>query len=229
MGTASTTKFLYNNSGTITEQAALTTSAGAGDANKLVALNASGVLDSTIINSKNTSAGASDAGKVPLLNASGILDSTIVNSKVNSSGASDSGKLVALDGSGKIDSTMMPTGIGADTQVITASEALAAGDFVNVWNSSGAKVRKADATVAGKEAHGFVLSSVSNGASATVYFEGTNTSVTGQTPGVVYLSTTAGLAVSSAPTGSGNAVQRIGFATSATSINFQSNNPVILA
>lgn len=200
MGTASSKKFIKNSSGTLTEEAALTTSAGAGDADR-----------------------------VPALNASGVLDSSIVNSVTTSAGAGSSGQVVALDGSGKIDVTMMPTGIGADTANITASEALSAGDFVNIWNSSGAKVRKADATTAGKEAHGFVLSSVSNGASATVYFEGSNTGVTSQTPGAVFLSTTAGLATSTAPSSSGNVVQRIGFATSATSINFQSQAPVVLA
>ena len=199
MGTASTTKYIKNNSGALTEEAALTTSAGAGDAQK-----------------------------IPALNASGVLDLTITNGKTTSAGAGDSGKLVALDGSGRIDSTMMPVGIGADTATITTSEALSAGDFVNVWDSTGAKVRKADATVSGKEAHGFVLSAYGSSASATVYFEGTNTGVTGQTPGPVFLSTTAGTATSTAPSGSGNVVQRIGFATSATSINFQSMTPIVL-
>lgn len=200
MGTASTKKIIKNNAGTLTEEAALLTSAGASDANAIPALNASGVLDITILNGKTTSAGAGDAGKTPI-----------------------------LDSSGRLDQSMMPVGIGADTASITASEALSAGDYVNIWNSSGAKVRKADATVAGKEAHGFVLSAVSNGAAATVYFEGTNTAVTGQTPGTVFLSTTAGLGQSSAPTGSGNAAQVIGFATAATNVNFQSNRPIILA
>lgn len=199
MGTASTTKYIKNNSGALTEEAALTTSAGAGDAQK-----------------------------IPALNASGVLDLTITNGKTTSAGAGDSGKLVALDGSGRIDSTMMPVGIGADTATITTSEALSAGDFVNVWNSTGAKVRKADATVSGKEAHGFVLTGAGSGASATVYFEGTNTAVTGQTPGPVFLSTTAGIATSTAPSGSGNVVQRIGFAVSATAINFQSQPPIVL-
>ena len=142
MGTASTTKYIKNNSGALTEEAALTTSAGAGDAQK-----------------------------IPALNASGVLDLTITNGKTTSAGAGDSGKLVALDGSGRIDSTMMPVGIGADTATITTSEALSAGDFVNVWDSTGAKVRKADATVSGKEAHGFVLSAYGSSASATVYLK----------------------------------------------------------
>jgi hypothetical protein len=73
----------------------------------------------------------------------------------------------------------MPTGIGADTASITASEALAAGDLVNIYDSTGAKCRKADASTSGKEAHGFVLAAVESAASATVYFEGSNTQVTG--------------------------------------------------
>lgn len=159
-------------------------------------------------------------------NAGTITEKTAT---VTSAGAGDAGKIVGLDASGRIDTSAMPVGIGADTATITASEALAAGDLVNVWNSSGAKVRKADATTAGKEAHGFVLASVSSGATATVYFEGTNTSVSGLTPGVQYLGTTAGGSVGTAPSGSGNAVQRVGFATSATSLNFQSQPPVVLA
>lgn len=229
MGTLSTKKFIKNNSGVLTEEAALTTSAGAGDADKLPALNASGVLDSTIVNSVAASAGAGDAGKLAALNGSGVLAASIVNSVASSAGAGDSGKLAALDGSGRLDATMMPVGVGADVATITASEDLAAGDFVNIWDNSGAKARKADATTTGKFAHGFVLSSVTSGNPATVYFEGSNTGVTGQTPGPVFLSTTAGIATSTAPSSSGNVVQRIGVATAAASINFESNVPLVLA
>jgi hypothetical protein len=90
-------------------------------------------------------------------------------------------------------------------------------------------VRKADASSSGKEAHGFVLAAVSNAASATVYFEGTNTQVTGLSPGVQYLSTTPGTVSSSSPTGAGVVSQRVGFATAATALNFQSNNPIVQA
>ena len=146
-----------------------------------------------------------------------------------SAGAGNAGDLVSLDDSGRIDNSMMPVGIGADTSTISASETLAAGDWVNVWNSSGAKVRKADATTAGKEAHGFVLSAVTSGNPATVYFEGTNTQVTGQTPGPVYLQTTAGTGGATIPSASGNVVQSIGVAVSATAVNFERSAPVTLA
>ncbi|MFG0641419.1 hypothetical protein [Delftia sp. WSY_22] len=146
-----------------------------------------------------------------------------------SAGAANAGDIVALDDSGRIDNSMMPVGIGADTAVIAASEALAAGDWVNVWNSTGAKVRKADATTSGKEAHGFVLAAVTSGANATVYFEGTNTQVTAQTPGPVFLQTTAGTGGATAPSASGNVVQRLGVAVSTTAVNFDGGVPVVLA
>lgn len=146
-----------------------------------------------------------------------------------SAGAGDAGKIPALDAAGKLDTTMMPTGVAADVATVTTSEALAAGDLVNIWNSSGAKVRKADASTSGKEAHGYVIAGVGSGAAATVYFEGTNAQVTGLTPGVQFLSTTPGLATNTAPSGSGNVVQRVGFATAAAALNFQSNVPVVLA
>lgn len=200
MGTTSTKKFIKNNAGNLAEEAALTTSAGAADADKIPALNASGVLDASITNAKDTSAGAADAGK-----------------------------LAMLDANGRLDSTMMPVGIGADTASIQASEALAAGDLVNIHDSSGARVRKADAA-SGKQVHGFVLAAAASGAMATVYFEGTNNQVTGMTPGDVFLSaTTPGLATGAAPTGSGQLVQNVGVAISATAINFEAGTPILLA
>lgn len=225
MGTASTTKFIKNNAGQLTEVAALTTSAGAGDAQALVALNASGVLDSTIVNSKTTSAGAGDSGKIPALNASGILDDSIINASATSA----ANKIAKLDGSGKLALGLMPSGIGPDVATLTTSEAVAAGDLINIWDSSGAKARKADATVAGKEAHGFCLVGAASGASVDVYFEGSNTALTGLTAGKRFLSTTAGLTTGTAPSGTGNVVQVVGFAVSATAMNFNSGTPIVLA
>ena len=209
MGTASTKKFIKNNSGTLTEEAALTASAGAADANAIPALNASGFLDDTILNAS----AAKGANKVVKMTVAGIIDPDVLNGANASAGAADAGKMVQLDGSGRLDPTMLPVGVGADTGLITTSEALVAGDLVNIWNSTGAKVRKADANAAGKEAHGFVLTAFASGAQATVYFEGTNTAVTGLTPGPQFLGTTAGKSAAAAATGAGKVVQRVGFAT----------------
>lgn len=148
-----------------------------------------------------------------------------------SAGAGDAGKIPALDAAGKLDNSMMPTGIGADTASIATSENLAAGDLVNIYDDAGtATARKADASTAGKEAHGFVLSAVTSPAAATVYFDGTNTQVTGQTPGPVYLSaTTPGLGTANAPSATGNIVQRVGVATSAVAVNFEAGAVLVLA
>ncbi len=150
---------------------------------------------------------------------------------VSSAGAADDGKIVALDSTGKLDSSLLPVGIGADTASIQASENLAAGDFVNVWNSGGARVRKADAATSGKEAVGFVLSAVTSGNQATVYFEGTNTQVTGKTVGArQYLSAaTPGTTVETAPAAAGNVVQLLGIATAATAMMTEIEDGIILA
>lgn len=148
-----------------------------------------------------------------------------------SGGAGDAGKVLATDGGGKIDSTFLPSGIGADTKLITASEALSAGDFVNIWTSTGVKVRKADASASGKRAHGFVLSAVSSSGTATVYASGINNAVSGATPGAdAFLSdSAAGGFVATAPSGSGKVVQYIGPVLSATEIAFEPTIPVVLA
>lgn len=178
----------------------------------------------------SSSAGAGDADKIPALNAQGVLDGTIVNAKATSAGAGDAGKVVALDGSGKISATMLPAGLGADSMDMTTSEALAAGNWVNIHDVGGQfRVRKADASTAGKEAMGFVLGAAASGATVTVYFEGTNTGVTGQTPGDVFLSTTPGVGAAAAPSATGNVVQRIGFAVSATAVNMQVRDTIVIA
>jgi hypothetical protein len=190
--------------------------------------NSSGSL--TEVAASATSAGAADAGKIPALNASGVLDSTIVNSKTSSAGAGDSGKLPALDGSGRLDTTFMPVGIGADTVSLVASEALAAGVFINIWNSAGAfKVRNADAS-GGKAAMGFVLAAVASGAVGTIYLSGQNTAVTGATPGTQFLSDTVlGGFSAAAPTASGYLVQTIGVAVSDSAIEFRPAPAITLA
>ncbi|WP_310530714.1 hypothetical protein [Novosphingobium sp.] len=161
--------------------------------------------------------------------ASGVP--TDANANATSAGAGDAGKIVKLDGSGKIDSTMMPIGVGAETRSMTTSEAVAAGDLVNIHNSTGPKVRKADATTAGKESHGFVLSSAGSGASVTVYPEQAVISgLTGLTPGTrMFLATTAGTSTATAPSTSGQVVQDIGYAISTTEILFNPRQPITLA
>lgn len=148
----------------------------------------------------------------------------------HSAGSSDGGKAVVLRPDGTIDSTLLPAGIGGDTLMMMASETLNGGDFVNVWDDNGDfKVRKSDASTSGKAAVAFVLDTASAGELVKIYFEGTNTAVGGATPGVAFLSTTAGGFSSSPPTTSGSVIQQVGIGTSATSINVEFSTPILRA
>ena len=174
-----------------------------------------------------TSSGVADAEKVVATNASGVLDDTLLNAAT--SGAS---KVLKTKSDGTIDESVLPTGIGADVKNVVASEALAAGDLVNIWNDAGTeKVRKADATAEGKEAVGFVKASFASAATAAVYFEGRITGLSGLTPGArQYLSTaSAGQVTASAPSSAGNVVQFVGVAVSATEIDFEPGEPITVA
>lgn len=158
---------------------------------------------------------------------------TEVQGLVTSTGAADQFKIVSTNNAGLLDLSLMPSGIGPDTASVVASENLAAGDFVNIWNDTGtAKARKADANTSGKHAHGFVLAAVTSGDPATVYLEGTNTQITGATPGDLFLSATTAGGFASTPPNPGTAgqvVQRLGVATSANTISFEPAQPIILA
>lgn len=180
----------------------------------------------TLVAAITSSAGVADAEKIVATNTSGVLDDTLLN-------AATTGASVTLKTKpdGTIDTSVLPPGIGTDTASVVASEALAAGDFVNIWDNAGtANVRKADATTAGKEAIGFVLEAVLSTASATVYFEGRNTQLTGLTPGArQYLSTTPGGRTETAPATAGNVVQHLGAAYSATALNFEPSDSITIA
>lgn len=154
-----------------------------------------------------------------------------VEATVTSAGAGNAGDIVALDGSGKLDTSVMPVGIGAETKVAASSENLSAGDLVNLYNDTGTiKARKADASN-GRRANGFVLSSVTSPANATVYLEGLITGLSSLTPGAAYYLSggTAGAATATAPTTTGHLSQEIGIAVSDTEITFEPQQPITLA
>lgn len=139
--------------------------------------------------------------------------------KSTSAGTADAGEFPILNAAGKLDITLMPNGVGADSVTGVAGEALVAGDFVYI-TSTGAVV-KADATSLAKAAMGYVLTSVLNAGTATVYFNSINSSLSGLTiGGTYYLSATAGLSVLTATSiTTGQFAQSLGIATSATSLS----------
>lgn len=155
---------------------------------------------------------------------------TLVNGLSTSTGAPDAGKLIETDSSGRIDPTLMPVGVGAATQSIVASEALTAGNLVNIFDNAGTpNVRRADATN-GRQANGFVLANVASAASAVVYKTGSNTSLTSLVPGTLYfLGTSPGTVSATRPTTVGQIVQEVGYAETATSLLFEFDAPTVIA
>lgn len=150
---------------------------------------------------------------------------------IASAGAGDSGKAIGLDAAGLLDITFMPVGVGADTVSLVTSENLVAGDFINIYDNGGTPTaRKANAGAVGTRAHGFVLAASTSPAAAQVYFEGNNNQLTGQTGGTgLYLSTSAGDVSATAPTGTGEIVQKLGIAVSATQANIEIGETLTLA
>jgi hypothetical protein len=140
----------------------------------------------------------------------------------------------ALDATGRLGTAQMPVGIGPEVKVMKASGAIAAGDFVNVFNDTGTlKARKADASTTGKEANGYVLAVYADGEDATVYGLGgqINSQVTGKTLGArQYLSSTAaGGTQETAPTTAGYIVQLLGKAVAATEIMTENHDYIVVA
>lgn len=135
-----------------------------------------------------------------------------------SAGAGSAGDFLIADASGKLSQTFLPNGVGADSITATAGEALVAGDMVYI--SGTGTILKADATTPAKAARGYVLTAVLSAAAATVFFDDSNSSLSALTPGATYyLSATAGTVTTTPPTTTGQIVQEIGFATSATSLH----------
>jgi len=162
------------------------------------------------------------------LNAGALAEKAAIASSV---GAGDAGKIPALDAGGKLSNTMMPTGVGADSKTIVASEALAAGDLVNVFDdTSTPKVRKADASN-GREANGYVLSAISASANGEVFFDGTIIGLSTLTIGAKYYlsGVTAGTITTTPPSTAGQIVQKVGKALSATELSFEPGETVTLA
>jgi len=121
-------------------------------------------------------------------------EQVLVAATVTSAGVANAGEILALGADGRIDQTVLPIGVGPDIESIVASEALGAGDYVNIYDDTGTrKVRLADNSN-GREAHGFVLSAFLVAATAVVYFEGPNNSApTGVAGQRAYLGTAGGV------------------------------------
>ncbi len=156
------------------------------------------------------------------------------STKQASTGVPDAGKIPSLGDDGRLDMSLMPAGIGADTQILPASEALSAGNFVNIWADTGvAKARLADNSN-GRPADGYVLDAVSSAADATVYpLDGTNSELSTLAPGASYWLGTAGGVIETPlqetdVVNAGKVSQMLGKAKSATELMTSDDSYVIL-
>lgn len=107
--------------------------------------------------------------------------------------------------------------------LVLAYENLDVGDIVHVYNDHGLFVaRKANASLGSNyEAHGFVIDTTTAGTSVRVYHFGYNKYLAGLTPGAAWLSPTPGKVQNRPANGAGQLVQMVGFAPSATTLNFE--------
>jgi hypothetical protein len=148
-------------------------------------------------------------------------------------GASSAGSIVALNASGLIDSTMLTSVSALPTVSAVASSAITAGMLVNIYGNAGVlNLRPADCTVVGSEANAFATANIASSATGSVNVgEGvvTGSALSGLTVGSKYFLGTAGAISLTAPATAGNVLQQVGVALSATSLDFQINNTVIIA
>lgn len=166
-----------------------------------------------------SSSGIPDANKIVATGSGGYLDRSLLPPSV------------VTTVNGFIPSGQLPANLGERTDTVTASEALSAGNFINYWVDNGTrKVRKADATN-NRPAHGFVLSAVAIGGTATVYLEGRNTSLSNLTAGVIHFLATGGNTSTTAPAidATGQIVQELGFAYDATALSFEYDGYTVIA
>lgn len=149
-------------------------------------------------------------------------------------GAADAGKIPALGPGGKLHESMLPTGIGANTTIVPATEELSAGSHINLYSDTGAmKARLADNSN-GRPADGFVKDAVTTGANATVYpLDEVNPGLTTLTPGAKYWLGTAGGVIATPldetdPANAGKVSQFLGKAKSPTELITNDDGYVIL-
>jgi hypothetical protein len=131
-----------------------------------------------------------------------------------------------LDGE-RIQDNSIPIDKISGTPVL-ATEAINAGQLVNIYSVDGQFRMRLACAADGREAHGFVLANVANGAIGYYFDYGYNPFASGMSPGVQFLSVTAGGITNVIPQTVGHMVQKVGVASSTTVMNFRANNPIYI-
>lgn len=151
------------------------------------------------------------------------------NGVVISSGSADGTRLVSTDSNGKLDPSLMPAGLGADRILLTAGEAISAGNLLYITSTG--TVMKADGSNKLKACIGFSQDNALINDPILIYFEGSIQGLVGLTPGGrYYLSNTSpGGVTTNVITTPGHILQYIGNATTSTSISFEVDDPRVRA
>ena len=94
----------------------------------------------------------------------------------SSAGSGDANKIVSTGSDGKLADSLLPAGIGQNSQMFIAKEALEANKMVNIYrgvHQGGNEnlCRKSDNTN-GRAAHGYVKKAYAENASAEIFFDG---------------------------------------------------------
>lgn len=157
--------------------------------------------------------------------ATGLMEE--VEALAVSTGVSDASKPIKTDSNGLIDLSLMPVGVGPDTEDLTASENLSAGEFVNVFDDAGVpKLRKADRTN-NRPAHGFVIQNFTSGQLAKMYKDSENNALTGLTIGSTYFLGAAGVATLTPPAAGSNHIRQVlGKAMKADNLDVEIGEPI---
>lgn len=154
-----------------------------------------------------------------------VVGNTTSGVNVTSAGAAGT----VLTGNGAADPTFqVPTAL-ANTMSVTVTETIAAGAMINLWASTGLKVRNADNTDATKQADGFALTGASSGLITVVIGSAPNTQQTSLTVGTRYFLGTAGAVTATAPSSTGDLVQSLGIAVTTTELQVIIGNVTTIA
>ena len=127
-------------------------------------------------------------------------------------------EIVSTNGSGVIDATLLPPGVAPKSVTVTASGALAAGDFVNIFDNLGTLTAQLADESTGLNANGFVTAAIPDTTTGTAFVAGVNNQVSGLTPGDSYWLSTAGGVTTTPPTTEDGVQQPLGIALSATEL-----------
>jgi hypothetical protein len=176
--------------------------------------------DSYIVAASPSGAWASHAGAIAVFLNTAWVFVTVIDG-MTAVILDEGGLFVRLSGTWSLLAAPSGSYVPATVTMI-ASETISAGQFVSIHASSGAKIRKANATDDTKPVNGFAAAGIASAAAGAMTVPGNViTGLSGLTPGAIYyLDTTAGAITDTPPSGSGNLVQEVGVALSATSLLF---------